>query len=193
MAMDISGLNKAVVNTQKNLENAKKVNIENFNKISMDITNIDSEISKFNSYLQFESVEYPGCFYRIIDKEVEWVNPPMIIGVEYRTTERFNGKPVYVKLLVTNTLPSKGEWVGIDLGTNNASIIECKGRLRVKNDNATKAFPNYRLVVNGIGYAVLVGETNFVQIYSTADLSRFGEAEILVKYTRRSDQLLSVL
>ena len=56
MAMDISGLNKAVVNTQKNLENAKKVNIENFNKISMDITNIDSEISKFNSYLQFESV-----------------------------------------------------------------------------------------------------------------------------------------
>lgn len=28
---------------------------------------------------------------------VEWVNPPMIPGVEYRTTERRNGKPIYVK------------------------------------------------------------------------------------------------
>ena len=26
----------------------------------------------------------------------EWINPPMTLGVEYRTTERFNGKPVYI-------------------------------------------------------------------------------------------------
>lgn len=29
----------------------------------------------------------------------EWVNPPMQPGVEYRTTERFFGKPVYVKVV----------------------------------------------------------------------------------------------
>lgn len=29
----------------------------------------------------------------------EWVNPPMQLGVEYRTTERYLGKPVYVKLV----------------------------------------------------------------------------------------------
>lgn len=29
----------------------------------------------------------------------EWVNPPMQLGVEYRTTERFLGKPVYVKAI----------------------------------------------------------------------------------------------
>ena len=29
----------------------------------------------------------------------EWVNPPMQPGVEYRTTERYMGKPVYVKLV----------------------------------------------------------------------------------------------
>ena len=28
----------------------------------------------------------------------EWVNPPMELGKEYRTTERYNGKPVYVKV-----------------------------------------------------------------------------------------------
>lgn len=29
----------------------------------------------------------------------EWLNPPMTVGVEYRTTERYNGKPVYTKLV----------------------------------------------------------------------------------------------
>lgn len=28
----------------------------------------------------------------------EWVNPPMQLGVEYRTTERYNGKAIYKKL-----------------------------------------------------------------------------------------------
>lgn len=28
---------------------------------------------------------------------IEWVNPPMELGTEYRTTERYLGKPVYVK------------------------------------------------------------------------------------------------
>ena len=27
----------------------------------------------------------------------EYINPPMAVGVEYRTTERYQGKPVYVK------------------------------------------------------------------------------------------------
>lgn len=31
--------------------------------------------------------------------EWEWVNPPMSEGVEYRTTERYNGYPVYTKLI----------------------------------------------------------------------------------------------
>lgn len=31
--------------------------------------------------------------------EWEWENPPMLLGVEYRTTERYLGKPVYKKLV----------------------------------------------------------------------------------------------
>lgn len=31
--------------------------------------------------------------------EWEWENPPMVLGVEYRTTERWNDKPVYCKLV----------------------------------------------------------------------------------------------
>lgn len=36
----------------------------------------------------------------------EYINTPMIPGVEYRTTERYNGKPVYVKLIDVGDLPS---------------------------------------------------------------------------------------
>lgn len=37
--------------------------------------------------------------------EWEWVNPPMKLGVEYRTTERWNGKPVYVALVDLGNMP----------------------------------------------------------------------------------------
>lgn len=36
----------------------------------------------------------------------EWVNPPMGLGVEYRTTERYDGKPVYAKLIYFGSLPA---------------------------------------------------------------------------------------
>lgn len=46
-----------------------------------------------------ESETYPGCHYRVVDDAVEWINPPMVANEEYRTTERFNGKVVYRKLV----------------------------------------------------------------------------------------------
>ena len=38
--------------------------------------------------------------------EWEWVNPPMVAGVEYRTTERYNGKPVYTQAVDFGKLPA---------------------------------------------------------------------------------------
>lgn len=38
--------------------------------------------------------------YRIVDDIVEWFNPPMELDVEYRTTERWLGKPVYTKAVM---------------------------------------------------------------------------------------------
>lgn len=43
-----------------------------------------------------ESADHPGCYYRTVDGEAEWINPPLELGNMYRTTERYNGKPVYV-------------------------------------------------------------------------------------------------
>lgn len=53
-----------------------------------------------------ESEEHPGCYYRLVGQEKEWINPPMIASVEYRTSERRDGKPVYVKKLDI-TLPDQ--------------------------------------------------------------------------------------
>lgn len=36
----------------------------------------------------------------------EWLNPPMQLGVEYRTTERYLGKPVYTKCVNFSGLPN---------------------------------------------------------------------------------------
>ena len=38
----------------------------------------------------------------------EWVNPPMTPGLEYRTTRRWLGKPVYVRLVDFGALPNAG-------------------------------------------------------------------------------------
>ncbi len=40
--------------------------------------------------------------------EWEWVNPPMLDDIEYRTTQRYMGKPVYVKLVRFGYLPNAG-------------------------------------------------------------------------------------
>ena len=46
-----------------------------------------------------EDFENPGCYYRMVNNEKEWINPPMEVDAEYRTTERWLGKPVYTQIL----------------------------------------------------------------------------------------------
>ena len=40
--------------------------------------------------------------------KLEFINPPMEIGAEYRTTDRFNGKVVYAKLVNCGTVTASG-------------------------------------------------------------------------------------
>lgn len=67
-----------------------------------------------------ESTDYPGCYYRIVNDVTEWINPPMLLGVEYRTTERWNGDPVYAKVVTFGYMPNSSaanvEWAP-DSGT----------------------------------------------------------------------------
>lgn len=57
----------------------------------------------------------------------EWVNPPMELGVEYRTTERYNEKPVYVQLVDLGACPSSG-YKDVVLADETIRAIRCTGR-----------------------------------------------------------------
>lgn len=53
----------------------------------------------------------------------EWVNPPMQLGVEYRTTERYLGKPVYV-MMVDGLSSSAGAWKQVSgFGSNIDELV----------------------------------------------------------------------
>ena len=57
------------------------------------------DITLANKMGGVESADHPGCYYRMVGSVVEWFNPPMLLGVEYRTTERYLGKPVYAMII----------------------------------------------------------------------------------------------
>ena len=50
--------------------------------------------------------DYSGCYYRMNGAAKEWINPPMQLGVEYRTAGRYNSKPVYAKAINFGQAPN---------------------------------------------------------------------------------------
>ena len=67
----------------------------------------------------------------------EYIDPPMSLGVEYRTTERFNGKPVYVMAVDGGAFPdnsSKTIEVQIPDASGQIKMLDCYGVL----DNGTQ-------------------------------------------------------
>ena len=70
------------------------------------------------------STDHPGCYYRMINGVTEWVNPPVIPGVEYRTTERYNGKPVYKRAVNIGDITDKGTSTFANNGAG--TILSCE-------------------------------------------------------------------
>lgn len=56
---------------------------------------------------------------------LEWVNPPLTTGVEYRTIERFNGYPIYAQLVDCGTWRAS-KIVNVPIGTS-ARIVRFNG------------------------------------------------------------------
>ena len=98
----------------------------------------------------------------------EWVNPPMQLGVEYRTVERYNKKPVYTKMLNFGALPNS-------TSKSFAHGISSLG---------------YVVDIYGQGVAgqdVKVGvDTTNITITSTSNLSAV-TAYPVIKYTKTTD------
>lgn len=53
----------------------------------------------------------------------EWVNPPMLTGVEYRTTERYWGKPVYTQVINCGSMPNIDNSKSVSIAALNVSVV----------------------------------------------------------------------
>lgn len=118
-------------------------------------------------------------------KPWEWINPFMQLGVEYRTTERYLGKPVYVKAVDFGNAP-EGGYKYVDCATNvdkvvDYSLVIWNGAFGQKNiiyDDSGKllARPYVRLSEGSLSIALAVFE----------DIST-RSVDCLVKYTKTTD------
>ena len=107
----------------------------------------------------------------------EWVNPFMQLGVEYRTTERYNGQPVYCKLVNFGALPNATQKVVKHNIPNVSSVISVYGSAQ---DQAI-GVGAFGAQVTGIN----ADNTN-VAIWTSADLSNYS-AYVAIKYTKTTD------
>lgn len=67
----------------------------------------------------------------------EWNNPPMRLSVEYRTTERWNGKPVYKVALETGTLYIPGNTAVTGTWNANCTIIQVDAYILAADGSTT--------------------------------------------------------
>lgn len=105
----------------------------------------------------------------------EWVNPPMQLGVEYRTTERYLGKPVYVKVVNCGNLPASG-LKNIAHGIANCKPICVYGEMSNGNTLPYTVGTAYSISADGA----------YIQIYVTGDLSQH-TVKATIKYTKTTD------
>ena len=111
----------------------------------------------------------------------EWVNPPMGLNTEYRTTERYLSKPVYVKVVDCGNCPESGH-KDIRFDTSGVALpIRCYGNWTY-DGRSTIPFETTgsdRMVVGIIGSFIRIttGGRNFSQHTCT----------VTVYYTKTTD------
>lgn len=114
--------------------------------------------------------------------EWEWVNPPMELGVEYRTTERWMDKPVYVKAVDCGTLPNNGSKT-VSTGSNGyfrPVKIEARRPIVGGDEQEVQKLPiisGNDVLADGFMYG------SGVRIVTTSDMSDY-TAIATVKYTK---------
>lgn len=105
---------------------------------------------------------------------LEYINPPLARGVEYRTTERYLGKPVYCKLVNFGKLPNNAiKEVAHDI-SNLQYAVSVSGE-----SNGDNLIGNMYITYVNVGGATIRIKTN-------ADRSNVNAA-VLIKYTKTTD------
>lgn len=113
--------------------------------------------------------------------EWDWVNPPMTLGVQYRTTERYLGRVVYAKLVSFGALPSATvKNVGIRGSSGTTAVVYVAGML---SDGCYIGAGYNRDRSHATSSGIYLDNTLYnIRIYTEYDCSSL-TAYVLVKYT----------
>lgn len=108
---------------------------------------------------------------------MEYQNPPMTLGVEYKTTERYLGKPVYAKLINCGNLPAPGRTKIVSHGVSGCLPFMVTAQM--SNSNTIPWLDKFTISADN---------TNIV-LYSSAYTSDFSglTAMAILKYTKTTD------
>lgn len=133
------------------------------------------------SGLGVESADHPGCYYRTVDGNKEWINPPMVSGLEYLTPNRWNGKPVYSKLIDFGLLP-KTTVKGVSASSESVDVVSIYGRAYSASE--VNSFP----VVFSTGivaYSYISAGTSGISLFvrTLQDMSAYS-AQFIINYTK---------
>lgn len=127
-----------------------------------------------------ESTEHPGCYYVLNGSAVEWIKPPMLLGVEYRTTERYLGKPVYKKMIAyTGALTTDYSQMSHNIANIDA-VCGCYAELFVSSTRlSTPRFDGNNFIVFSASQSVIIKQSN-------SDYSSYS-ARVTLSYTKSTD------
>lgn len=106
----------------------------------------------------------------------EYVNPPMVLGVEYRTTERYLGKPVYVKVVDFGAGANNTE-KSVEHGASNATVIDYGGYAESGNGELSVPWMSYSTLSVSSTVIVMTADANYsgyhvyvwIKYYKTTD------------------------
>lgn len=106
----------------------------------------------------------------------EYENPPMVYGKEYRTVERFMGKPVYAQAFQYGSI--SGDVKTASLGCAITGVVRIEGYLALDDGDG-----------NLISYVPLPSSTTEVFVYpngefTVTDMNIIGNASITIYYTK---------
>ena len=113
----------------------------------------------------------------------EYITPPMVTGVEYRTTKRIHEKPVFTKSISFNGLDASGNKV-ISLGTDEAKAAWIVSAVSTDPDDTTSdgnfiSIPHHNAITIGI-----LGR--WISIKWTGDYSKYTDGTIVVEYVKEA-------
>lgn len=146
----------------------------------------------------YTTVTFVKCHYTSVSRFVKtlyngswlpisWETPPMIMGEEYRTTEKWLGKAVYTRLIDVGTMPNADtKSIRIfDEGTDLTKIrmIDMSGIGISSESGAQQIFPIVTWSQGAAVFAQYHSGTGYISILARQDMSTYS-GMFKLKYTK---------